>query len=49
MKIPDFETERFFARYEFSTPWQLCNSDCESMTLAELLDLAGDSLEAFGR
>ena len=49
MKIPDFETERFFTRYEFSTPWQLCNSDCESMTLAELLDLAGDSLEAFGR
>lgn len=49
MKIASFETEHFFARYEFSTPYQLCNSDCESISISELLSLAGDSLEQFGR
>jgi aspartate/methionine/tyrosine aminotransferase len=49
MKIASFETEHFFARYEFSTPYQLCNSDCESISIAELLSLAGGSLEQFGR
>jgi aspartate/methionine/tyrosine aminotransferase len=41
MKIAPFETEQFFARYEFNTPYQLCNSDCESLSMAELLELAG--------
>ena len=49
MKIASFETEQFFARYEFNTPYQLCNSDCESISIAELLALAGDSLDQFGR
>ena len=49
MKIASFETEHFFAHYEFNTPYQLCNSDCESISIAELLSLAGDSLEKFGR
>jgi aspartate/methionine/tyrosine aminotransferase len=49
MKIAPFETELFFARYEFDTPHQLCNSDCESVSIAELLQLAGDSLEALGQ
>jgi len=49
MKIAPFETEQFFARYEFNTPYQLCNSDCESTSIAELLALAGASLEDFGR
>jgi aspartate/methionine/tyrosine aminotransferase len=48
MKIAPFETEQFFARYEFITPYQLCNSDCESISIAELLALAGDSLAKFG-
>jgi aspartate/methionine/tyrosine aminotransferase len=48
MKIAPFETEQFFARYEFNTPYQLCNSDCESVSIAELLEMAGDSLEQFG-
>lgn len=43
MKIAPFETEHFFARYEFNTPHQLCNSDCESLTIAELLELAGST------
>ncbi|MBP7635638.1 aminotransferase class I/II-fold pyridoxal phosphate-dependent enzyme [Candidatus Ozemobacteraceae bacterium] len=37
MKIRPFELERYFARYEFSTPWLLCSSDCESMTVGDLL------------
>jgi aspartate/methionine/tyrosine aminotransferase len=49
MDIAPFETEHFFARYEFSTPYQLCNSDCESISISELLAMAGDSLEDFGR
>ena len=49
MNIAPFETERFFAHYEFSTPYQLCNSDCESISISELLSLAGGSLEEFGR
>ena len=49
MKIAPFETEHFFARHEFSTPYQLCNSDCESVTIDELLAMSGDSLENLGR
>ena len=49
MHIAPFETEHFFARYEFNTPFQLCNSDCESLSINELLELAGGSLEELGR
>jgi aspartate/methionine/tyrosine aminotransferase len=49
MKIAPFATEHFFAHYEFSTPYQLCNSDCETVTVAELLSLAGIPWEDFGR
>ncbi|PKO12216.1 MAG: aspartate aminotransferase [Chloroflexi bacterium HGW-Chloroflexi-10] len=49
MKIAAFETEHFYAKYEFNTPYQLCNSDCETVTVAELLSMAGVSMEEFGR
>jgi aspartate/methionine/tyrosine aminotransferase len=49
MKIAPFETEHFFARYEFDTPHQLCNYDCESVSIEELLELSGDTLEGLGR
>lgn len=49
MDMPLFETEQFFARHEFSTPWQLCNSDCESMAIGELLELAGVDPAELGR
>lgn len=49
MNIAPFETEHFFAKYEFNTPYQLCNSDCESITIKTLLDMADMSLEQFGR
>ncbi len=38
MHIPSFKIERYFARYEFSVPYILCASDCEPLTLPELLD-----------
>jgi aspartate/methionine/tyrosine aminotransferase len=48
MKITPFATEHFFAQYEFNTPYQLCNSDCETVTVSELLDMAGTSLADLG-
>lgn len=40
MKIAPFSIEEFFALYEFTTPYLLCSSDCESMTVGELLAMA---------
>ncbi len=37
MKLDRFRLERYFARHEFSAPYLLCSSDCESMELGELL------------
>ncbi len=39
MQLPPFALERFFARHEFAARHLLCASDCESMTVAELLAL----------
>src|SRR3989338_972876 len=39
MEIKDFKLERFFAEYEFKTPYLLCTSDCESFSIKELLEL----------
>ena len=49
MKISPFATELFFAQYEFSTPHQLCNSDCETVTVAELLAMAEVPIEDLGQ
>lgn len=49
MQITPFATEHFFAQYEFTAPYQLCNSDCETVTVAELLTLADLSMEQFGQ
>ena len=49
MNIAPFETEHFYAKYEFNTPYQLCNSDCESVTIETLLEMADMSLEHFGQ
>jgi aspartate/methionine/tyrosine aminotransferase len=48
MKIKPFLTEHFYAKYEFTTPYQLCNSDCETVTISELLELAGVPILQFG-
>lgn len=47
MKIPPFRLERFFAKYEFTTPHLLCSSDCESLTTGELLDLESGAVDEF--
>ncbi len=39
MEIQPFQTERFFSKHEFSAPYLLCTSDCESLTIAELLKM----------
>jgi aspartate/methionine/tyrosine aminotransferase len=49
MKIEPFHTERYFAAHEFSAPYLLCASDCESLTVGELLHLAGVSWDTLGR
>ena len=38
MKLPEFKLERFFAEHEFSAAYLLCASDCQSMSVAELLE-----------
>ncbi|MHA1490582.1 MAG: aminotransferase class I/II-fold pyridoxal phosphate-dependent enzyme [Promethearchaeota archaeon] len=43
MKIKDFKLEEFFAIHEFSAPYLLCASDCETFSIEELLALESDS------
>lgn len=38
MKIRDFGLEVYFGKYEFSAPYLLAQSDCESMELGDLLE-----------
>jgi aspartate/methionine/tyrosine aminotransferase len=47
MKINDFKLESFFNRHEFSAPYLLCCSDCESMTVADLLALEAGATDKF--
>lgn len=47
MKPGDFKLERFFARYEFDAPYLLCCSDCESMSVEDLLNLQEGSQDEF--
>ncbi len=47
MKFPPFKLERFFAKYEFKAPYLLCASDCESMTVEDLLSLEPGAEQQF--
>lgn len=47
MKLPPFALERYFAAFEFTAPILLCASDCETLSLGELLDLEPGSRQAF--
>ena len=47
MKIKPFQIERFFARYEFKAPYLLSSSDCEALTIQELLNLEMGATEQF--
>jgi aspartate/methionine/tyrosine aminotransferase len=46
MRLPDFELERFFARWEFSVEHNLCASDVEGFPMAELLRRADPEARA---
>ncbi|MHA1971397.1 MAG: aminotransferase class I/II-fold pyridoxal phosphate-dependent enzyme [Candidatus Hodarchaeales archaeon] len=46
MKLNEFKLERFFAQFEFEIPHILCSSDCEPLTIRELLTL-NDKVEEF--
>lgn len=47
MKIQPFDLEVYFAKYEFSAPHLLCSSDCEAMSIGELLSLQDGATEQF--
>ncbi|NQU29381.1 MAG: aminotransferase class I/II-fold pyridoxal phosphate-dependent enzyme [Anaerolineae bacterium] len=44
MKIPPFTLERYFAKHEFSAKYLLSSSDCESLHLPELLEMASPEM-----
>ncbi len=44
MNIPPFTLERYFARHEFSAKYLLSSSDCESLTLPQLLEMASPEM-----
>jgi aspartate/methionine/tyrosine aminotransferase len=43
MNLPPFALERYFAIHEFSAPYLLCSSDCESLHVRDLLALEPDA------
>ncbi len=47
MQLPDFKLERYFAKYEFNTEYLLCSSDCEAMSIADLLAFEPGAAEKF--
>ncbi len=47
MNLPPFKLERYFAKYEFNTEFILCSSDCEAMSVADLLAMEPGSAEKF--
>lgn len=47
MPLPPFKLERYFAKYEFNTEFLLCSSDCEAMTIADLLAFEPDAAKEF--
>jgi len=47
MNLQPFKLERYFAKYEFNTEFLLCSSDCEAMSIADLLALEDGAAEKF--
>ncbi len=47
MRIRPFQIERFFARHEFNAPYLLSSSDCEALSIQELLSLEEETAEQF--
>ena len=47
MNLPPFKLERYLAKYEFTTEYLLCSSDCEAMSIADLLAMEDGAAEKF--
>lgn len=47
MTIKPFKLERYFSIHEFTAEYPLCNSDCESMSIEDLLSLEEGAKEKF--
>ncbi len=47
MAIKPFKLERYYTLYEFSAKHSLCNSDCEAMSIGELLSLEEGAKDKF--
>lgn len=47
MKLNDFKLEVYFNKHEFTAPYLLTQSDCESMTIEDLLRFEKDAEEKF--
>lgn len=47
MNIKPFKLERYYTLYEHSAKYSLCNSDCEAMTIKELLSLEEGAEDKF--
>jgi len=47
MKPKPFRLERYFAEYEFTAPYLLCCSDCESFSVGDLFQLEPDARDRF--
>jgi aspartate/methionine/tyrosine aminotransferase len=47
MQLSPFKLERYFAKHEFNTEFLLCSSDCEAMSIADLLALEEGAAEKF--
>ncbi len=47
MNLLPFKLERYFAKYEFNTRYLLCSSDCEAMSIADLLAFEPGAVEQF--
>ncbi|MBK7448551.1 MAG: aminotransferase class I/II-fold pyridoxal phosphate-dependent enzyme [Anaerolineales bacterium] len=47
MQLSPFKLERFFAKYEFNTEFLLCSSDCESVSIADLLAMEEGAADKF--
>jgi len=47
MKIKPFKLERYYTLNEFTAEYSVCNSDCEAMTVGELLAMEEGAAEAF--
>jgi aspartate/methionine/tyrosine aminotransferase len=47
MHLKPFRLERYFAKHEFTTPFLMCSSDSESMSVGDLLAMEPDAQRRF--